>query len=448
MGGREVNVQDSPRVSAAARLDRLPIFSFHRRIMWLLAFCFFFELGDINIFAFSAPAIRSQWGISIGTIGFITSGTFFGMFLGAAAGGWFADRVGRKRALTIAVAWFSLFSLLNALAWEPNGLFAARLLTGIGLSAMTAIGITYIAEMFPARARGTFQGWVMGLGLCGIPAAALVARILVPAFPFGWRLVFVWGALAIIFPLLARSLEESPRWYEKRGQFAAADEALARIEAAALREAGPLMRPDPLVIAPREGHFAELFGPRILPRTLILVAAWMFQTLGFYGFSAWVPTFLVEHGFKLVDSLNWAFAMQCMGVPGAFMAALVSDRWQRKYWITLFAILIATCGILYGLSSEAIFIVAFGGMMTMFIQAFAPLLYAYTAECFPTEIRSSGTGFTYGVGRLSNAFGPLLIAFLFTHYGYITVFVYIAACWLVVAATVGAVGPLTRGRSL
>ncbi len=443
-----MNVYETQRVSAASRLDRLPIFSFHRRMMWLLSFCFFFELADINIFAFSAPAIRAQWGISIATIGLITSATFLGMFIGATTGGWFADRVGRKRALNIAVVWFSLFSLLNAFAWEPIGLFGARLLTGIGLSAMTAIGITYIAEMYPARARGTFQGWVMGVGLCGIPAAALVARLLVPAFPFGWRLVFLWGGAAIIFPWLARSLEESPRWYEKRGQFAAADEALERIESAATREAGPLSPPDPLVVAPREGHFKELFAPRVLPRTLMLVTAWMFQTLGFYGFSAWVPTLLVEHGFKLAESLTWASAIQLLGVPGAFIAGFISDRWQRKYWITLLAIFIATCGMLYGLTFETIFIVTFGGLMTMGIQAFAPILYAYTAECFPTEIRSSGTGFTYGIGRLSNAFGPLVIAFLYATYGYQSVFVYIAACWLAVAAAVGLTGPRTKGQTL
>jgi len=119
-----MNVHDSQRISAAARLDRLPIFSFHRRMMLLLGYCFFFELGDINTFAFSAPAIRAQWGISIGTIGIITSATFFGMFIGATTGGWFSDRVGRKRALNIAM---------------------------------------------------------MGIGLCGIPAAAFAARFLIPA---------------------------------------------------------------------------------------------------------------------------------------------------------------------------------------------------------------------------------------------------------------------------
>src|SRR5262245_54924163 len=180
------------RISAAARLDGLPIFSFHFHILALLAFCFFFELGAINTFAFAAPAIRAQWGISLGTVSLITSATFFGMFIGATTGGWFSDHVGRKTALIIATFWFSFFSLLNALAWEPIGLFAARLFTGIGLSAMTAVGITYIAEMFPAAKRGTFQGWVMFVGLCGIPAAAFVARMVIPVASWGGRLGFVW----------------------------------------------------------------------------------------------------------------------------------------------------------------------------------------------------------------------------------------------------------------
>ena len=180
----------------------------------------------------------------------------------------------------------------------------------------------------------------------------------------------------------------------------------------------------------------------------MLVVAWIFQTLGFYGFSAFAPTLLVEHGFKLVESLQWVTLMQIAGIPGAFIAGFVSDRWQRKYWITLFAILIAICGMLYGLTFQTLFIITFGGLMTMFIQAFAPLLYAYTAECFPTEIRSTGTGFTYGIGRLSNAVGPLVIAFLYTGYGYSSVFGYIAACWVIVAATVAATGPLTRGKTL
>jgi putative MFS transporter len=288
----------------------------------------------------------------------------------------------------------------------------------------------------------------MFFGLCGIPVTALVARFVIPAAPWGWRLVFVWGALGIVFPLLARALEESPRWYERRGQFAAADEVLDRIESQALAQGLRLPPPLPVAVQPREGRFGELFEPFVLPRTVMLVMAWIFQTLGFYGFSAWVPTLLVERGFTLVDSLTWVTAMQLFGLPGALITALISDRWQRKWWITILALIIASCGLAYGLTFEALTIVIFGGLMTMFIQSFAPMLYAYTAECFPTEVRSTGTGFTYGVGRLSNAFGPFVIAYLFATYGYQSVFVYIATCWVIVAMAIGLAGPRTKGKML
>ena len=66
----------------------------------------------------------------------------------------------------------------------------------------------------------------------------------------------------------------------------------------------------------------------------------------------------------------------------------------------------------------------------------------------PTAIRNSATGLTYGVGRLANAFGPFAVAALYAHYGYASVFVYIATSWILVAIAVGGFGPLTRGKIL
>src|SRR3989440_10797346 len=121
-------------LSAAARLDRLPIGAFHRRTAALLAYVFFFELGDLNSFAYAAPALRQQWHLSIATIATITSASFVGMFIGATTAGAFSDRVGRKRALITTTIWYSAMSLFNACAWDVPSLFAARLLTGVGLS--------------------------------------------------------------------------------------------------------------------------------------------------------------------------------------------------------------------------------------------------------------------------------------------------------------------------
>jgi MFS transporter, putative metabolite:H+ symporter len=437
--------------SVASRLDRLPIASFHRRMVVLLGYIFFFELGDINSFAFAAPAIREQWQLSITATGQIISATFVGMFVGATTGGWLSDRIGRKRALIATTLWYSSCSLLNALVWNVGGLYATRLLTGVGLSAMTVVAITYISEMFPAPRRGGYQAWIMTIGLCGIPATAYVARFIVPVAPWGWRMVFVWGSLALFFPFLARRMEESPRWYENQGRTAEADAAVDRIEQQVAQETGPLapvLAPESVATESRQGGFAALFAPGTMNRTLLLIAVWICQTLGFYGFNAWVPTLLTERGFSIVRSLEQSSVMQIGAVPGAWIAAGISDRWQRKSLIAIVALAIAVCGLIYGLSFTTSTIIVFGFLVAMGQQVFAPLLYAYTPECFPTAVRNTGAGVSYGLGRLGNAFGPLLVAYLFNNYGYTSVFVYIAICWALVAILITVFGPRTKGRAL
>lgn len=440
------------RSSVAARLDRLPITSVHRRIMWIIGIVFFFELGDLNTFAFASPAVMKQWNLSVTTISHIVSWTFFGMFLGAVTGGWLSDRLGRKKALLITTAWYSGFSLLNAAVQGTMGLSATRLLTGVGLSAMTVIGMTYVSEVFPASKRGDYQGWVMTIGLVGIPMTAYVARFTVPMADWGWRLVFVWGSLGLLILFFSNHLEESPRWYENHGKFAQADAVVDRIEARARAEFGELP-PIPLALMPTEQapvrrKYLDVLAPAYLPRTLMLITVWIAQTLGFYGFTAWVPTLLVAHGFSLVHSLAWSSAMTIGAVPGALIAALISDRWERKWSITFVALVIAFCGLMYGLTFRVAAIVIFGFLVAMFIQTFAPLLYAYTPECYPTHIRNSGAGLGYGIGRLANVAGPLIVAFLFNHYEYKSVFVYVAAMWLLVAVILSSFGPLTKGRTL
>jgi putative MFS transporter len=183
-------------------------------------------------------------------------------------------------------------------------------------------------------------------------------------------------------------------------------------------------------------------------RALLLISVWFCQTLGFYGFNAWVPTLLAEQGFSIVRTLEQSSAISIGAVPGAWIASKIADRWERKYLIALVALLVGAFGMIYGLSFKTWAIVTFGFLVAMSQQVFAPMLYAYTAECFPTNARNTGAGLSYGIGRLGNAVGPLIVAFLFTTYGYRSVFAYIAACWAIVALLILAFGPKMNDRML
>lgn len=433
----------------------------------LLAYVFFFELGDLNSFAYAAPALRQQWQLSIQTIATITSASFVGMFVGAMSAGTLSDHIGRKRALILTTLWYSTMSLLNACAWSVPTLFAARLLTGVGLSGMTVVAMTYIGEMFPSRVRGAFQARILMFGLIGIPATAYVARFAVPQAGWGWRIIFIWGALALFFPLVARRLEESPRWLERRGRRDEAEAVLTRIESESML-AGPTLagpkgpalpgkdqalpgrdqgRPGPLGPGGSIG-IKGLIRSGAGGRALLLISVWFCQTLGFYGFNAWVPTLLAEQGFSIIRTLEQSSAISIGAVPGAWVASKIADRWERKYLIALVAVLVGAFGMIYGLSFNTWIIVIFGFLVAMTQQVFAPMLYAYTAECFPTNARNTGAGLSYGIGRLGNAVGPLIVAFLFTNYGYRSVFAYIAVCWLLVALLVMAFGPRMNAKTL
>jgi putative MFS transporter len=265
----------------------------------------------------------------------------------------------------------------------------------------------------------------------------------------GLAIVFTWGALGLLIVVLARKLEESPRWYVNQNRLDEAEAAMERIERSARDELGSLPPAEQVKMdQPTAGGLITLRESRYVARTLMLASIWTFQTLGFYGFMAWAPSLLVAYGFSLAHSLTWSSVMQLGAVPGALLGTILSDRWERKCWLCVVAITVAVCSVLYGFAQQTHVIVLFGFLIAMLIQTFAPLLYAYTAECYPTRMRSLGAGLTYGTGRLANVVGPLMIGFLFNRWGYVTVFLYIAVCWILVAIIVGFMGPRTKGLIL
>ncbi|MFG1642941.1 MFS transporter [Amycolatopsis sp. NPDC049252] len=428
------------------RLNRLPISRFHKITLLAVSFAYFFEFADINSFATTAPKLIKLWGVTVDQVAYVTSLSFVGMFFGAIVASGLADRWGRKRALLWTTLWFGVFSFAAVFSWDVGSLGVFRVLTSAGLSAMTVVAVIYVNELYPATSRGKYQAYAIVIGICGTPVTNLIASAVVPINDWSWRLVYLWGALGVLLVFFTRHLKESPRWHESRGDHAKADEILREIEERVAAEKGPLPEPEPPVEeAPvTKAPLRLLLQKKYLMPTLLLTVVWVTQTIGFFGYSSWAPTLLSKEGFSVEKSVFYV-ALTTVGAPlGSYLAAVVTDRFERKWCLVAFGSVIALCGLLYGLTFNPVLIVVFGFLVNLFERGYTALGYAYSPELFDTRARSLGTGVSYGLGRLSNAAGPLIVAALYNGSGYQSVFLFIAGTWLVGAVVLALFGPRTR----
>jgi putative MFS transporter len=432
------------------RLNRLPISRFHKITLLAVSFAYFFEFADINSFATTAPKLIKLWGVTVNQVAYVTSLSFVGMFFGAVIASGLADRWGRKRALLWTTLWFGVFSFAAVFSWDVVSLGVFRVLTSAGLSAMTVVAVIYVNELYPATSRGKYQAYAIVIGICGTPVTNLIASAVVPINDWSWRLVYLWGALGVLLVFFTRRLKESPRWHESRGDHAKADEILREIEEQVTAEKGPLPEPEPPIEeAPvTKAPLRLLLQKKYLYPTLLLTVVWVTQTIGFFGYSSWAPTLLAKEGFSVEKSVFYV-ALSTVGAPlGSYLAAVVTDRFERKWCLVAFGSVIALCGLLYGLTFNPVLIVVFGFLVNLFERGYTALGYAYSPELFDTRARSLGTGVSYGLGRLSNAAGPLIVAALYNGSGYQSVFLFIAGTWLVGAIVLALFGPRTRpGRA-
>lgn len=372
------------------------------------------------------------------------------MFIGAIVAGSIADRWGRKRALIWTTLFFGISSFAAVFSWDLVSLGVFRVLTSAGLSAMTVVGVVYVNEMYPSAIRGKYQAYAIAIGICGTPVTNLIASAVVPLNDWSWRLVYLWGSLGVLLVFFSGRLKESPRWLESRGEHAAADAVLTEIEASVAAEKGPLPEPAPPVAETpsTKAPLRLLLQKKYLLPTLLLSVLWMTQTIGFFGYSSWAPTLLAKEGFSVEKSVFYV-ALTTVGAPlGCYLASLVTDRFERKWCLVAFGTVIAICGLLYGLTFNPVLIIVFGFLVNLFERGYTALAYAYSPELFDTRARSLGTSVSYGLGRLSNAAGPLIVAALYTGHGYQSVFYFIAGTWLVGAVTLAAFGTRTRSARL
>src|SRR6202021_1841007 len=164
-------------VNAGARLDRLPIGSFHYRIFWLVGAGMFFDGYDLYVAGgVLASLIQSKFSTLPQNLQFISL-TFVG------------DKFGRRFTYQINLLIFGLASLAAAFAQDMPQLIACRFVQGLGLGAEIVVGYSTLTEFVPPKTRGRWLSMMAFLTVCGFPVTALLGYLIIPAF--GWRPMFI-----------------------------------------------------------------------------------------------------------------------------------------------------------------------------------------------------------------------------------------------------------------
>jgi putative MFS transporter len=445
----------------SARLDRLPTTRRIWMMVVLLSLGGCFEYYDLFLTGFIAPGLVRSRIFTVTTAGFFgnngiasfVAAFFIGLFVGTIVFGFVADRFGRRSIFTASLIWYSICTLVMAFQHSAAGINLWRLLAGVGIGVELVTIDTYLAELMPKRLRGRAFVVNAAIQFSILPVAAALAWWLVPRAPLGidgWRwLVAIGAAGAVVVWLLRRRLPESPRWLAQHGRLAEADRIISRLEAGAIAAHAARLPPVAPVPEPvTQGSLLEIFAPRYLPRTIMLILFNVFESVGYYGFANWVPTLLIKHGITITHSLQYTFVIAIAAPFAPLLFFGVADRVERKWLIMASALGVGVFGLVFAAVRSPAAIIGCGVLLTIANNVMSFAFHTYQAELYPTRIRAVAVGFVYAWSRLSVVFMAFVIAFTLRGFGVSGVFTLIAGSMAVVIVAIGLLGPRTRNLSL
>ena len=436
-------------VNAGARLDRLPISSFHYRIFWLVGAGMFFDGYDLYVAAsVLAATAQTKFSTLQQNLQFVSL-TFVGMTIGALITGFVGDKYGRRFTYQINLLVFGLASLAAAFAQTMDQLIICRFVQGLGLGAEIVVGYSTLTEFVPPKSRGGWLSMMAFIVVAGFPATSILGYLIIPAF--GWRPMFIIaGVGSLIVWYLRKNLPESPRWLESQGRGDEAEAFMQSIEKEA-SNGGTLPQPA-LTIPVTQLSAADMFKPPMLQR--LLVGSWVLITINslIFGFVIFLPQFFMRQGLTIGNSLAYTVVLSAASLVGCALGAYISDAIGRRWSIIGASLVTIISGYIYarfnaGSDPAIVLSVGFVLIVAIYVQT-AILFGVYTPELFPTEIRLRANGICNTFGRASSVVVPFIVGALLASYGFPGVVWFMIGLVVVQIVAVYLWGVESRNRAL
>lgn len=177
------------------------------------AFAYFFSALIRAITATLSPTLTQEFALSASDLGLLAGGYFLGFSATQLPLGSWLDRYGPKQVILAFLSAAVLGCLAFSMATSFFALLAARILSGVGVSACLMAPLTGYRRWFSAGAQMSANSWMLMTGSLGMVAATLPVQWLMPIV--GWRVLF-WGLAASVLLAMALIAWQVPKWAPSR----------------------------------------------------------------------------------------------------------------------------------------------------------------------------------------------------------------------------------------
>jgi MFS family permease len=281
-----------------------------------------------------------------------------------------------------------------------------RTFVGIGIGSVLATMAALVAEYAPRRQQNFAVALLYGGYPLGAIATGLIAVHTIPTF--GWKATLVGAGCvaAIMLPVLYVLLPESMQFLIKRRPLNALEK-LNRI-LARMQRAQVVVLPNASE-APSATGVAGLFARGRAKGTVLLWSSMVFGFATLWFAISWIPKLAALSGLDQARAIYAGTSFNAGAFAGTVALGLITARIRLQPMIAVFLTAAAVVMIIFGaahLSAGAIITLAF--CIGFLLQGGFNGIYPLGTQLYPAEIRSTGIGWTMGVGRIGAVLGPFV----------------------------------------